>query len=37
VGLRRLLELLPDFDVLARWPTDALLCNRSLHPGAPRG
>jgi FkbM family methyltransferase len=37
VGLRRLLELLPDFEVFARWPTDALLRNRSLHPGAPRG
>ena len=29
VGLRRLLELLPDFEVLARWPGDVLLRNRS--------
>ncbi|MFM7808348.1 MAG: FkbM family methyltransferase, partial [Planctomycetota bacterium] len=31
LDLRRLLALLPDFEVVARWPEDVLLRNRSLR------
>ena len=32
LDLRRLLELLPDFEPIVRWPTDVLLRNRSPQP-----
>lgn len=32
LDLRRLLELLPDFEAIVRWPTDVLLRNRSPQP-----
>jgi hypothetical protein len=31
VGLRKLMELLPDFELVVRFPDDVLLRNRSLR------